>query len=76
MLTGGALVCVRLVIRVKSGTFYVDKRHDSASVTSITVVESFRSFVRCLRIDSVFLYVPIVSFIMSTRSEWCSTARK
>ena len=54
MLTGGALVCVRLVVRVKSGTFYVDKRHDSASVTSITGGESFSSFVRCLRIDSVF----------------------
>ena len=54
VLTGGALVCVSLVVRGKRGTFYVDKRHDSASVTSITVVESFRSFVRCLRIDSVF----------------------
>ena len=54
MLTGGALVCVRLVVRGKSGTFYVDKRHDSASMTSITRGESFSSFVRCLRIDSVF----------------------
>ena len=54
VLTGVALVCVRLVVRVKSGTFYVDKRHDSASVTSITGGESFSSFVRCLRIDSVF----------------------
>ena len=35
VLTGVALVCVRLVVRVKSGTFYVDKRHDSASVTPI-----------------------------------------
>ena len=48
VLTGGALVCVRLVVRGKSGTFYMDKRHDSASVTSITVGESFSSFVICL----------------------------
>ena len=54
VLTGGSLVCVRLVVRVKSGTFYVDKRHDSASLTNITGGESFSSFVRCLRIDSVF----------------------
>ena len=36
VLTGGALVCVRIVVRVKSGTFYVDKRDDNASMTSIT----------------------------------------
>ena len=54
VLTGGALVCVSLVVRGKRGTFYVDKRHDSASVTRITGGESFSSFVRCLRIDSVF----------------------
>ena len=65
VLTGGALVCVRLVVHVKSGMFYVDKRHDSGSVTSITGGESFSSFVRCLRIDNVFLCVSIVSFIMS-----------
>ena len=35
VLTGGALVCVSLVVRSKRGTFYVDKRHDSASVTPI-----------------------------------------
>ena len=75
VLTCDALVCVRLVVRVKSGTFCVDKRHDSASMTSITGGESFSSFIICLKIDSVFLCVPIVSFIMSTRTEWCSSAR-
>ena len=54
VLTGGALVCVSLVVRGKRGTFYVDKRHDSASVIRITEGESFSSFVRCLRIYSVF----------------------
>ena len=65
MLTGGALVCVSLVVRGMSGTFYVDKRHDSASVTIITVGESIL----------FFLCVPIVSFFMSSRSEWCSSTR-
>ena len=47
VLTGGALVCVSLVVCGKRGTFYVDKRHDSAFVTRITGGESFSSFVRC-----------------------------
>ena len=54
VLTGGALVCVSLVVHGKRGTFYMDKRHCRASVTRITGGESFSSFVRCLRIDSVF----------------------
>ena len=63
VLTGGALVCVSLVVRGKRCTLYVDKRHDSAFMTritggesfsNITGGESFSSFVRCLRIDSVF----------------------
>jgi hypothetical protein len=80
VLTGGALVCVccyffSLVVYVR-GTFYVDRRHGRASVTPLFQVSRLPPSSDAYEQTALCLSVPNVSFIMSTRSEWCSSARK